>query len=92
MVVKYGGRTGTHEVRFFLKAALNYIPELEGMFEERTITPNFLAVWGLFQLYYGIVIASHLRDEDGFNQLRTAVKGGHALHVATERKSNSSQF
>jgi hypothetical protein len=42
MVVKYGGRTGTHEVRFFLKAALNYIPELEGMFEERTITPNFL--------------------------------------------------
>jgi hypothetical protein len=48
MVVKYGGRTGTHEVRFFLKAALNYIPELEGMFEERTITPNFLAVWGRF--------------------------------------------
>jgi hypothetical protein len=56
------------------------------MFEERTPTLRFLASWGSFQLCYGIVMANYFRDGDELNRLRTALKGGHAVRVKSERQ------
>jgi hypothetical protein len=72
VVVNFTSRTENSEVRFFLERAVEYIPELEAMFEEKTPNLQFLSSWGAFQLYYGIVIASYFRERDGLNRLRTA--------------------
>jgi hypothetical protein len=46
-----------------------------------------LLAGGAFQLYYGILMASYLSSGDGLKALRTAVKGGEALRLNTERKT-----
>ena len=51
------------------------------MFEAEVPTLQFLELWGAFQLYYGIVMASYLSSRDGLKALRTAVKGGEALRL-----------
>jgi hypothetical protein len=70
-----------------LEDAVNCIPDLDAMFEAEIPTLQFLKLWGVFQLYYGIVTASYLSSGDGLNRLRTAVKGGEGLRRNAERKT-----
>jgi hypothetical protein len=85
-VVRFASATEEADARFYLGAAIDLIPDLDAMFERQVPTLQFLSIWGAFQLGYGIVMASYLSSGDGLKALRTAVKGGEALRLNTERK------
>jgi len=86
-VVRFVGRAAETEVRFYLETAIDWIPDLDAMFEAEVPTLQFLASWGAFQLYYGILMASYLSSGDGLKALRTAVKGGEGLRRNAERET-----
>ena len=86
-VVRFVSRAAETEVRLYLESAVNCIPDRDAMFEAEVPTLQFLELWGVFQLNYGIVIASYLSSGDGLNRLRTAVKGGEGFRRNAERKT-----
>jgi hypothetical protein len=81
-VVRFVSKAAETEVRFYLETAIDWIPDLDAMFEAEVPTLQFLASWGAFQLYYGILMASYLSS----GALRTAVKGGEALRLSRRRR------
>jgi hypothetical protein len=85
-VVRFASATEEADARFYLDTAVDWIPDLDAMFEREVPTLQFLAGWGTFQFCYGMVMASCFRKGDGLKALRTAVKGGESLRLNTERK------
>ena len=86
-VVRFVSARNAGDVRDYLQAARDWIPDLEALFQNEVPTLQFLVSWGSFQLCYGPVAASCSREGDGFGALRIATKGGDARSSNSERKA-----
>ena len=72
-VVKFVSEQDIGDVRFYLSAARDTIPELEAMFKAEAPTLEFSVAWGVFQLSYGYLAASCFREGDAFDNLRMSI-------------------
>jgi hypothetical protein len=86
-VVRFVNARDVEDVRGYLLAARDAIHHLDDMFKAESPTLDFIATWGAFQLSYGLVMASWIREGDGLHKLQRAFAAGLARRPGAKRKA-----
>jgi hypothetical protein len=85
-VARFASERHIDDLREYLSAAREAIPDLEAMFRAEVPTPAFLVTWGVFQLCYGLVMGSCSRSGDPFDTFRMQIRASAEKKTAAAKK------
>jgi hypothetical protein len=85
-VARFASERHIDDLREYLSAAQEAIPDLEAMFSAEVPTPAFLVTWGVFQLCYGLVMGSCSRSGDPFDSFRMQTRASAENMAAAAQK------